>query len=206
MDPTLRFRAHPTENTLEAYALNRLSANQVADIETHLLVCEACQSKVVELDDYTRSMRAVLREAPAVKTDVVRQNPFGRWAAPWAGVALAATALLAIGIYVWLPNAPGTPVKVELSALRGIETGAAPAPAGVPLDLQIKTTRVDGRTGFRIEVVTSVGAPAWDGPLQNTAEGRPNVRIEKGLSAGSYWVRLYDPANQLLQEYGLHLR
>jgi hypothetical protein len=118
---------------------------------------------------------------------------------------VAASVLIGIGLYTSGFTAPGQPVVVELSSLRGSEAVGAPAPARVPLNLNFNTTRVDGRSGFRIHIVTAVGDPAWDGPLNRSAEGKPTVRLEKGLSAGSYWVRLYDPSHQLLQEYGLDL-
>ena len=40
---------HPDEDVLEEYALNRLSEEVTAPLEEHLLVCDLCQAKLLEL-------------------------------------------------------------------------------------------------------------------------------------------------------------
>lgn len=60
------------EETLELYVLGRLPAQQIGDphdaelvsVETHLLVCEACQQRATELELETRELRAVLAQLP----------------------------------------------------------------------------------------------------------------------------------------------
>src|SRR6185503_14060851 len=97
------------------------------------------------------------------------------------------------------------PAKVLLSSMRGNETAVPTAPADAPLELNIDSIQLDGRAGFRIELVTAAGEARWSGPVIRSPEGKPLARVLKGLSTGSYWVRLYGPDNQLLQEYGLRV-
>lgn len=200
MDLTLRFPAHPSEEVIEAYALKRLPQDQLAQIETHLLACETCQDILADLDVFISSMKAVAPEVAPVRILPQRGVRFPRWQ-----TALAAAAVVVTAVYLqWDSGARPVPVTVPLSSERGIET--ATAPAGPPLVLGLSSTQIDGRAGFRIEIVTADGSPAWKGAVASSAEGNPQVRLEEGLSRGTYWVRLYGPDDRLLQEYGLRLQ
>ena len=195
MDLTLSFSAHPSEDVLEAYALKRLPEPQIPGVEEHLLVCEACQHVLADLDVFIASIKSVSPQGAPVKA-----TRFPLWRP-----ALAAAAVLAIGVFFWWDSgASPVPATIILSSMRGSETVASTGPANVPLDLNIASTQVDSRD-FRIDVVTADGAQAWSGGLTRSADGGAVVRVDKKLAAGSYWVRLYGPDNRLLQEYGLRL-
>lgn len=49
---------HFPEETLEAYALGKLSDEVSALLEEHLLVCSTCQARLDEVDEYIRVMKA----------------------------------------------------------------------------------------------------------------------------------------------------
>lgn len=53
---------HPSEEDIEQYSLGRLIEPAVSLLETHLLVCERCRSRVSEEDAYVQAMRSALRE------------------------------------------------------------------------------------------------------------------------------------------------
>ena len=200
MDLTLRFAAHPSEEVLEAYALKRLAEDHIPEVERHLLVCEACQHSLADLDTFIAAMKTVSPEA--VPAPVMRPRVWPRWQ-----TALAAAAVLAGAFFVW--ESSGTrpvPATIILSSMRGSQVASPTGPANTPLELEIASTQLDDRDGFRIDLVTAEGAPVWSGAVTHSAAGKPVVRIDKRLSAGSYWVRLYSPENQLLQEYGLQLK
>jgi anti-sigma factor RsiW len=56
--PTSMFEnEHPFKDELEAYALGRTAAEDLERIETHLLLCERCQSEVLHIDEYCRAIR-----------------------------------------------------------------------------------------------------------------------------------------------------
>ena len=52
MKLTFHCLIHPCEEVLEEYALNRLPEHQQSAIETHLLICLACQQTLTTLDDF----------------------------------------------------------------------------------------------------------------------------------------------------------
>lgn len=202
MDLTLRFSAHPSEEVLEAYALKRLSEEHVAKVEGHLLVCEACQLTLADLDSFIAGMKAVSPQtgtAHPTPPSPIRRIPY------WQP-ALAAAAVLAAVFFFWdSSGSRQVPATIILSSMRGSEIASPNGPANVPLDLSIASTQLDDRSGFRIDVVTGAGDPAWSGPVTRSADGKPLVRVDKRLPAGAYWVRLFSPENQLVQEYGLKL-
>lgn len=52
---------HISDDQLEEYALGRLSEAAMAEVEEHLLVCEACRLRADETQGYVDSMRDALR-------------------------------------------------------------------------------------------------------------------------------------------------
>jgi len=55
---TLIPKTHPADEVFESYAFGRLSGRETADLEEHVLICEMCQSKLAQTDDYVRLMKA----------------------------------------------------------------------------------------------------------------------------------------------------
>jgi anti-sigma factor RsiW len=57
---------HLREEIAEKYSLGSLPAGKVAEIEEHLLICEACRQALAASDEYVAAMRkaaAKLRDA-----------------------------------------------------------------------------------------------------------------------------------------------
>ena len=77
---------------------------------------------------------------------------------------------------------------------------AAKAPANAPLDLRIVSSSLTVSAQDRLVIVDGAGQRAWEGGFDATV-----AHLRQGLPAGTYWVRLYDAQQQLLQEYGLQL-
>ncbi len=63
---SLAMRPHPEDDVLELYALDRLTEADIAPVEEHLLVCQACRDRLVEWDAYVAAMRAAMTKAPEV--------------------------------------------------------------------------------------------------------------------------------------------
>jgi hypothetical protein len=55
---TLIPKTHFADAVFESYAFDRLSGKGTADLEEHVLICEMCQSKLAQTDDYVRLMKA----------------------------------------------------------------------------------------------------------------------------------------------------
>jgi hypothetical protein len=49
---------HIPEDTLENYGMGRLDSLACPDVEEHLLICESCQMRLEEIDEYTRVAKA----------------------------------------------------------------------------------------------------------------------------------------------------
>ena len=50
---------HADEDQLERYSMQTMKARESAEFEEHLLVCERCQDRFMEIDAYVESMRRV---------------------------------------------------------------------------------------------------------------------------------------------------
>jgi anti-sigma factor RsiW len=185
---------HAGDETLEAYALGRLSEAQSAGLEEHLLICGACREELAELDGYIAAMKAALAKTDAEQTSNAG-HIFRRISYIAAG-ALAAT--LAVGLF-WQRSGSLAAEQVNLYAMRGAETPQIHA--NHPADLKMSVPDLpDGP--YRVEVVDSKGRLIWSGSAAST-EQQLNVREPKALKSGLYWVRLYSVSGTLVREFGL---
>jgi hypothetical protein len=183
---------HPHQDVFEDYAFDRLSEDEAADFEEHLLICEECQGTLAKTDEYIQVMKAATAAYAAghMRTSLPRRGQGLRWNAAAAAILLLTclTALLS-----WRTQA-GDPKTIALDAYRGAAT-VPQAPAGRPLDLEIDLKDVRPASGYRVEVVDATGRRVWF--------GGPPAHLAKGLPKGDYWVRLLTDSGEWLREYGL---
>ena len=190
---------HIEEDALEQYAMGELAGNVVADIEEHLLSCQECQSRLVELDRFISAFHAAAAHADARVPERVRTPSFLRplWAASVLSFA-AALILLILG-------RPGAhqiqPAVVMMQTFRG--PAGARIDAGKPARLvfDLGANRPAGLIRYQVQFVDQSGQEMLH--LDAAAEGEKLAVPVAKLRAGSYWVRLYreQPGKQLLQEY-----
>ena len=192
---------HIEENLLDQYALGTLSAESIAELEEHLLVCSLCQSRLVEADE----LLILFREAAALEDTIttprwLNTSAFGT--SLWSGAAAALAALLILLITGDSHHAKLTPAILLMQSLRGPAAGAEMAsarPVLLVFDVAVQANRAD----YEIEIVDAVGHEV----LKRGAEvrdGRLAALVER-LARGSYWVRVYrkHPGSELLAEYSL---
>lgn len=197
---TERIFFHPAEDTLEAYALNRLPEEHVAEVEEHLLICEACRTQVAQEEELARLIRVALRQSTAAPS---KRRAMAAWA---AGTAVAAGLGLLLAAPDWAGQPRREPAPVALSSFRGSQAVVmARGPARSPLELGLDAGYLAAGEQCRVEIVDARGRSAWDGPAGRSAEGRLVAHVAKPLRAGVYWVRLYRGDAELVQEYGLRL-
>lgn len=198
MEPYLTTKSHPAEDTLELYALGRLDAPTLEQVEEHLFVCDLCQVTVAEADEFGSAMRGALVEARSVPQAAPWWRTHWRAVVPVASMAAAAMLVVSVSLQ---PRADLVPAPITLRAQRG---GPAEitvhGPAGAPLDLRIQSSYLTPGPGYRLSVVDDAGHRSWSGEFDGDV-----AHVRSGLSQGTYWVRLYDDRDQLLQEYGLKL-
>jgi hypothetical protein len=182
---------HLDEDQAERYAMGRLTEEEQAQCEEHLLVCNTCRDQVEEADRFVAAMKsataAPLKKAPRKRL-------------PWFGIrpawGLAAAVLVIGGVFLSRYEPVRPPVQVRLSAMRGGIVGTT-APTGADLVLYADVTGLSQSTALRLELVDSSGQLVWSGPY---AAG--GVRAPR-QTAGTYFVRVRDAQGKLLREYGL---
>jgi hypothetical protein len=183
---------HPHQDLFEDYAFDRLSGNEAAGFEEHLLICEECQATLAKTDEYIQVMKAATAAYVAghSRTLLPRRGQDLHWNATFAAILLL-TCLT--GLLSWRTPG-GDPKAIALDSYRGA-VNFPQAPAGQPLDLKIDLKDVRPASGYRVEVVDTTGRRVWF--------GGPPAHLAKGLPKGDYWVRLSTDSGEWLREYGL---
>lgn len=187
---------HVKDEELERYSLAGADGEEFAQLEEHLLICEACRTRLEEYDVIAHSMAGA---AAQWRSEHPRSEPKRRLMVRLL-LPLAAVLLLVLGAVLINPagirnHEPA--VAVALIANRGAATGSH-APARQPLDLRPDLTGVAPFLHYDLEVVDRVGGKI----ARERTDGRTPTRIP-GLQSGMYFVRLYSPSGDLLREYAL---
>ena len=201
---------HPDEQAVECYSLGTLSEEDEVSFEEHLLLCEPCQERVEESDDFIRALRVAATRvaAPRVEPPKPKPGPALRafFPAPLAG-ALAAAVLTVV--FLAPRNNPVIGVAaVHLLASRGAAAAAPPlpvVPARHSIDMELDATALPVRDRYVVELVDTEGRLLWTAPL---AVESTSLRLsyKAGCPAGRYWVRVYDSSRLLLREYGFEVQ
>jgi hypothetical protein len=192
---------HIEENLLDQYALGTLSAESIAELEEHLLVCSICQSRLVEVDELLLLFREA---APLENTRTTSRwwNAFAFRTSLLSGTAAVLSTLLIMLITGDSHRARLSPAILLMESLRGPEAGpvmTSATPSLLVFDVAAPANPAD----YEIEIVDAVGNQV----LKRGAEvrdGRLAVLVDR-LARGSYWVRVYrqQPARELFAEYSL---
>jgi len=184
---------------LESYSIGRLSEQESARLEEHVLVCEMCQDRLAEADSWVRAVRRAASGLPA---------PARRIWSPWsfprlAPVLAALTLILTVGVALRF-NHGGVvaPVAVILEATRG---AGLQVPAQQPLLLRPGLEGLSPQTRYHLQVVDRLGKDVWRADIPGGPAAASGVKMP-GLSPGAYFVRLYDPSRVLLREYAVEAR
>jgi hypothetical protein len=204
--------AHIDEEALEKYSMGNLPETDLARLEEHLLVCPGCQDRLKELDNFLTAIRTVGPRLRAQRG--AKRHPWWQLFPTPAFPRLALAGSLALLVLafvvgrVWnLRSGPDlTPATVVLQLARGPDAAVETvAPAGQPLILETDVSQLTGFPAYGVEIVTSNGERLFRSSATAT-EGRMRVPVSRAFRAGSYFVRLYSPAGELLREFGLQVR
>jgi hypothetical protein len=200
---------HATDDTLELFALGRLGAAELEELEQHLLVCSACQESLAASDAYVLTIKSAaveLERQPRAVAESWFHKLFDQPNPAWA-CGLVGVGLLIAASHEWTSrqHASAPPALVCLRTTRGVENSAITAvPAGKPLILMLDLTGLPTLSQYRLEIVDADGDQAF---LTHGAPEDNNLRatVAKGLPGGWYYVRVYGSL-ELLREYGLKVR
>jgi hypothetical protein len=193
---------HVNDDILDQYAIGTLPEERVAGVEEHLLVCQACQSRLDASDEF-----AMLFRAASVQPDA---RPRRGWQAFWNHRALTCTvasaAMLAILLLVAGPfrKPPMAPVTVLMQSLRGPDAPAQVG-AGRPALLVFDLVPSPGLNDYEARIVNPVGVEILAAKV-SSKDGRLAVHVER-LPPGSYWLRIFrSDDHEPIAEYGLRAR
>ena len=201
---------HICEDLLERYALNQLVEDEQAPVEEHLLVCNVCRNRLDGVDEYIRAMRlAVMQESvlqPGSSSDrlsygaQLRGKPVFLWAATIA-------ALFLVFALPWKKSiTPPTEITLEARRGSGSLSVAHGHASSSSLVLNIDLTELATVDSYSAQVVDADGRQVWRGVLKPVGKHLVIV-VPTPLSAGTYWVRLFDNSDPPapLREYGFEL-
>jgi hypothetical protein len=188
------------DDRIERYSMGTLPEEEAAELEEHLLVCEACQSCLRQAEAFAGGMRRaalrVIQEPPAPERGNRLFPKLVPGRVPSLVPALACAAILlvlALAGLSWIrPNPPAFAVK--LVAMRGAEPGSK-APAGRPLAFQADLSDLPAASSYRLELVDRDGRGIWQGATASATI--------PALPPGMYFIRVYSGGSELLREYGL---
>ena len=87
---------HLDEHEVERYSMRQMGEGESAAFEEHLLICEVCQQRVQESDDYVTAMGRAAAQLRATPEPVRR--PAVSWVPAWAlAVSVIAIAVVLVG-------------------------------------------------------------------------------------------------------------
>lgn len=197
---------HLDNNALEQYSMGELPESESGAFEEHLLICEHCWLRLEETDTYTTSMRgaaAEFRRRQRLEQSKPQRRQRGRlWGLISAGSALAVLVVV-IGWWSGSSDMAGPPFAISLEATRGAANSAL-APADTWLLVRLDVAGVPDFPSYRLQMVDATGATVWQG-----AATAHNAKVESKIpqtKAGTYFIRVYSPAGELLREFGLKTR
>jgi anti-sigma factor RsiW len=190
------------EDRLEKYAMRLLSDQESAPLEEHLLVCQECQHRLEELDEFVRVAKTALAslEARPAPQQLPVRNPRKISRSPKTLWAIGLAAVLLIGFE---PVVRSSGAAVALTTERGA-SALTRTQAGWGIVLKMDVTQIAQPDGYQLEVVDAVGQPVWHAAAE-ASDNQLTATVGKYLAPGRYWVRLYDTGTPwtLLREYGL---
>lgn len=191
---------HLTEDTVELYAMGRLSEAEIEPVEEHLLVCVQCQDLLTETDEFTRIAR--------LATEELQNEPIQEaWWKKLFSVpkpVFAAVACAALALFVVIPRQTTQTAVVNLQAMRGPEA-AAPAPSNAALTLNLSLSGLEiAASPLRVEVADETGQIVVKTDAERASQTQAVAKTGR-LSQGKHWVRLYS-GDRILREYGLIVR
>lgn len=202
---------HPTEEALERFLLHHAQEDELDKVETHILACDACVSRLEELELQMAAAKLALQElSREPKPENAHERRFRKewftfrtlsWASAVAAVALTVT----VAPRFVSRSAPAA--DVSLSANRGSDIPVVPLAR--PLHLHLSAQDI-ANGPVRVVMVDSNGSEVWRGAARAQHE-QVEVSIPELKQAGEHYLRLYAAGrpkgeDDLLREFAFEVR
>lgn len=196
------YQDHPHEDALERFLLNQSEEEELEIVETHILACESCVTRLETLEFNLAATKLALNNLQAEQTaKLARPTPSSRNWLSWltlprlsfAGAGLAACALALTFVSV--------PRDISVLANRGSESTVVSQ--WIPLHLHLDAKDLPAGP-VNVDVVDANGRRVWEG--QSTIQNDTlEVKTSRLTSAGNYYVRVFPKSApvQQLREYSI---
>lgn len=203
---------HPAEEALERFVLHQCPDEELETVETHILACGACVSRLEALETQVADLRLGFEELErqhAVALAAKQHRSWKTWFTvpnlAWAGAA--AVVVVGLAITPQLLHHPAPLAEVSLVATRGTETTAVPE--GRPLHVHLDAAGLP-ESPVSVELVDGTGAQIWKGNGL-IHHDQVDVTTPQITSPGAYFFRLSVPAQSgqpgdLLREFSLQVK
>lgn len=202
---------HPTEDELELFVLRQSPEQELEQIETHILVCESCVSRLEKLEFEISAMKLSLRKMQREQLVKAAAKQGSRWTMrfPVPKFSLVgAVAAVALGIII-VPaflQRSGPVAQVSLSTYRGAEASAVPE--GRRLQVHLNASDL-AEGNVIVDIVDATGAEVWRGRAVIHNE-QLDALVPPITARGTHFLRLYAPTDtradsDLLREFAFHV-
>ena len=180
-------------------------------MESHILACDSCVSRLEELEIQMGAVKLALREliaepkAEKVPRSFSFKPQFAFRSLAWAG-AVGALAL-AVTLTPRFMSRPFSPVEVSLAANRG--SGSPSVPQGKPLHLHLSAQDI-ANGPVRVVIVQGDGSEVWKCAAK-AQNDQVDVSAPKIDRTGTHFLRIYsvrqdNSAGDLLREFPFEVR
>lgn len=189
---------HPSEEALERFVLHQLQDEELEGVESHILACDDCVSRLEFLEVQVAATKVALSDLHQEK---VAKNYAKEKTSSWSWLkvssySLASMAAAAMLTFVVIPGS--TTVERDLSSYRGSET--IELPANHPLFLHLNAEDLKAAP-VAVEMVSAEGNEIWKGN-SIVSNQKVDAHLPKISEKGNYLLRLYS-SNPVKSQGGL---
>jgi len=200
---------HPTDETLEQYLMHRMQESEVESIETHVLACDSCVTRLEDLEIHLEATKMALTQLH--NETVAKNHAAAAGKSPWGWLKLPSFSLAAAGaaLAVVLAVIPAfSTVEMTVDGVRGTESPTVPAGRPILLHLNAKDLATQP---VAVEVVNGDGSEVWKG-ASSVDQNKVDAKLPKLKDPGNYLLRLYarssnnSESGDLLREFSFQVR
>ena len=205
------FIEHPAEEILERFLLQNSEEEELDTVESHILACESCVTRLETLEFHLAATKLALQDMHQQEV----AKAFARQSAPSRGwftlsrlSVAGAVATLAIGIGI----APqfmthDSPVsEVSLVASRGFETPSVPIQHQLSVHLNASYLN---ENKVAVQLVDGRGSQLWKTTAAVTQDAI-EVHVPRINETGAHFFRVYAPSTngegELLREFAFNVK
>lgn len=181
---------HPAEEALERFLLHHCQEPELEVLETHILACESCVSRLESLESDIAASKIALREFQAQQAaKPANARSWREWLTIPKFSFAGALAALVLGI-VLIPRFAQRPApvpEISLFANRGPESAVWPENQPVHVHLNARDL-AEGRV--IVQLVDSSGSQVWRSAA-TVEQDHVAITVPRITKPGTHYLRLY---------------